>query len=404
MKVKYWIFVSAIWLILIASSAEWNASQLHDMQEQVYVETARSYFALMVTVRQWNSDMGGVFVLVSDKIQPNPYLDSTGRDILLPDGEKLTKVNPAYMTRMIAALTAEKNNRYFHLTSLNPINPVNAAQGWEVQALQSFELEGKKEYFNWDHSTKTYYYMAPLIVQESCLPCHASQGFKLGDIQGGISVIFPTEQISYQSILLSHTFILLIGFAAISFFGTRLSEAIRKLEFLSQVDGLTQVHNRRYFDEYLRREFLRARRKHHPLSIILVDVDFFKLFNDTYGHQAGDECLKQIARTINASIKRPTDLVARYGGEEFVIILPDTISDGALTVAEFVRSQIAALKIPHKASLVSDVVTVSLGVWTYHGDPVEGQIMLAKADQALYSAKHNGRNRVGLAPEDQPIQ
>ncbi len=137
--------------------------------------------------------MGGVFVPVSDLLQPNPYLEPAGRDILLPDGRTLTRVNPAYMTRLIAELAEENNQILFHITSLNPIRPANAASGWEIQALKSFEMEGKREYLNWDHDARTYYYMAPLITQESCLVCHARQGYKVGDIRGGISVIFPTQ-------------------------------------------------------------------------------------------------------------------------------------------------------------------------------------------------------------------
>ncbi len=191
---------------------------------------------------------------------------------------------------------------------------------------------------------------------------------------------------------------------AIGLFGLRLREVIGKLEYLSEIDGLTQLYNRRYFDEYLRREFLRSRRKHHPLSIILIDVDYFKYYNDTYGHQAGDECLKRIARTIKEAVRRPTDLVARLGGEEFVVVLPDTSMEGSMVVAEGIRSQVAGLKIPHAASQVADVVTVSLGVFTYHGEPAEIGVMLTRVDQALYVAKHNGRNRVSQNPEEKTIE
>lgn len=400
MKLKYWLAVIAAWSILIAGSAVWNADRLHNTQEEVYAETARSYFGLMVDIRQWNSDMGAVYVPVTPKLQPNPYSERPDRDIQLPDGRTLTTVNPAYMTRLVADITKEKDLLQFHITSLKPIRPENGANEWETRALTLFERKDNREYKNWDHRTGMYYYMAPLFMQQSCLPCHAQQGYQLGDIRGGISVIFPTKPIAYFPIYLSHALILLIGYVAIGFFGGKLSRAINRLEYLSHVDGLTKLHNRHYFDEYLRHEFMLTRRTHSPLSLILVDVDFFKRYNDTYGHPAGDDCLKQIARTLNDSIRRPADLAARYGGEEFVLILPDTSLEGAANLAEGVRKRIECLNIPHAANPPLDVVTISLGVWTYTGEPLECGALLQKVDLALYAAKQSGRNRVCLAPAE----
>lgn len=400
MQKKYWIVTCAVWLLLISASAAWNASKLHEMQEQVYAESARSYFDLMVTVRQWNSELGGLYAPVTNLLQPNPYLDLAGRDILLPDGTMLTKVNPAYMTRLISALAVEKDMLQFHITSLNPIRPGNSPLDWEAKALESFEQQNSKEYYYWDHTKSTYYYIAPLYVTQSCLACHEKQGYKLGDVRGGISVVFHTNPISYDSILFSHSVILFVGYVAIVIFGRQLTQAITRLEHQSQVDALTGLYNRRYFDEYIRREYLRSKRHHTPLSIIFLDADYFKHYNDTYGHLAGDACLRHIADTIKESVHRPLDVSARYGGEEFAVILPDTPLEGGLQVAELIRSRVEALQILHSASKTSTVVTISLGVCAYNGGALDLFSLLEKVDQALYAAKQSGRNQVCLAPEN----
>ncbi|HFQ88854.1 MAG TPA: PleD family two-component system response regulator [Desulfobulbus sp.] len=178
----------------------------------------------------------------------------------------------------------------------------------------------------------------------------------------------------------------------------KLAEANKVLERLSSLDGLTGVPNRRRFDQLLRKEWQRAIRHGSSISIIMMDIDFFKLFNDTYGHQGGDDCLRQVAGILEKSVQRETDMVARYGGEEFVAILPETGVKGALAVAEDMRANVEARKIPHENSKITDHVTISVGVATTvpeRGSQPED--LIAAADQALYQAKNNGRNRVQSA-------
>ncbi len=159
-------------------------------------------------------------------------------------------------------------------------------------------------------------------------------------------------------------------------------------------DGLTQVPNRRCFDERLQIEWQRLLREQQSLSLILIDIDYFKLYNDHYGHQVGDTCLIQIAQTAASQLKRPTDLFARYGGEEFVVILPNTDIEGAIAVVEVIQQSIRDLKIPHTASKVSQNVTISLGIASLI--PTQGQSpedLVAIADKNLYQAKQQGRDR-----------
>lgn len=167
------------------------------------------------------------------------------------------------------------------------------------------------------------------------------------------------------------------------------------LENLSSLDGLTAISNRRRYDEVIQLEWKRSQREATPLSLILIDIDHFKPYNDTYGHAAGDDCLKQVAKTLAASVNRPGDLVARYGGEEFVAVLPRTDPEGAAFVAEKMRRDIESLDIRHESSPTAGCLTISLGVATTLPTPHESPRELAGAsDRSLYQAKRNGRNRV----------
>jgi len=170
----------------------------------------------------------------------------------------------------------------------------------------------------------------------------------------------------------------------------------------ARIDGLTQIANRRRFDEFLLQEWGRHIRMQQPLSLLLCDVDHFKLYNDGQGHQAGDECLKGVARAISRCY-RAGDLVARYGGEEFAIVLAQTNRAGAVQVAERVRSAVAAIALPHPASPICGWVTVSIGVGSTtpqpHG-PTDARALIEEADRHLYLAKRLGRNQVSYQDEE----
>lgn len=189
----------------------------------------------------------------------------------------------------------------------------------------------------------------------------------------------------------------------------RMKQMADELRQAAHVDGLTGVYNRRKFDEIISIEWLRAIRIGQPLALIMMDIDYFKAFNDQHGHLAGDQCLKTVAITLKAAIRRPTDLLARYGGEEFVLLLPNTGVQGALAVAAQIRLGMEELRLPHGYSPVSEHVTLSMGVSALEdldpdneilGDPaslqtlhtnVSASKLIAAADQALYAAKNAGR-------------
>lgn len=169
------------------------------------------------------------------------------------------------------------------------------------------------------------------------------------------------------------------------------------LEELSHVDGLTHIANRRHFNEVLDKEARRILRLSQPISLIMLDIDFFKPFNDNYGHGLGDECLTQVAKALRSVIKRPGDLLARYGGEEFAVILPETPEQGAYKVGEDLRAAVEAMRFTHQYSEVADHVTISVGVASNEHDQGECmQTLLQRADQALYQAKKAGRNQVKI--------
>ncbi len=162
------------------------------------------------------------------------------------------------------------------------------------------------------------------------------------------------------------------------------------------VDGLTGVYNRKYFDQKLQMELERAQRSMAPLSLVMIDVDCFKNFNDTYGHPAGDRVLVAVADCVRRQVNRATDVMARYGGEEFAVVLPSSDKLGAQLIAEKMRQAVAAMAIPHSASLVAQTVTISLGVACHdpHGSVCTATELLELADKALYGAKRAGRNVV----------
>ena len=319
------------------------------------------------------------------------------RELKIDEDLRLAKINPAFMTRQIAEIAAKREGIHFHITSLRPIRPENGPAPNEIAALKSFE-KGESEFGEIvvDGEKDTFFYMAPLKTTESCLKCHAERGYAVGDIRGGIRVTLPfISKIQLVPLIAGHGVIGVLGLLGIVVFGSKLTRAYEAMEEQAIIDGLTGIPNRRHFSDRLSKEFDRSQRDNYPLSLMMIDVDKFKAYNDFYGHQSGDDCLRKIAQVIKTTLKRPGDFCARYGGEEFVVLLPQTDQSGAGLVADKIRENVYKLKIPHEKSLPSGVVTISLGLATKPGEmPMSSEDLVSRADYALYQAKQKGRNRV----------
>lgn len=388
----------AIWITLISASLFWNLQQNRKHHTEMLLQAARSFFQQIEITREWNASHGGVYAPVTAITQPNPFLQKPMRELQINNSLTLTKINPAFMTRQIADIAKKYNNIQFHITSLKPIRPQNQASKWEEMALHAFDAGSEKEIgqiINTD-AGQSFFYMAPLITLKPCLKCHAEQGYKEGDIRGGISITLPLSTRSPTlPIIIEHLVIGIAGLSGIVFFGMKLSNAYLMVKNQAVIDALTGVPNRRNFTERILEEVNRHKRQKEPLSVLMCDIDNFKGYNDTYGHNAGDECLLQIAQTIRKSLRRPSDFCARYGGEEFVIILPATNTTGALSVAVTIIENIRELNIVHEKSPPALRVTVSVGVATSETEELLSHEMLIKqADIALYHAKNSGRNCV----------
>ncbi|MCF8030622.1 MAG: diguanylate cyclase [Desulfohalobiaceae bacterium] len=183
--------------------------------------------------------------------------------------------------------------------------------------------------------------MASLKTKEACLKCHAEQGYQEGEIRGGIRVTFPfRNSFPLAAVLVGHTGIGLAGLIGIFFAGRRLNNAYVTIRKQATLDEVTGVPNRRSFSERIEAELNRSWRDQEPLSLTICDIDHFKSYNDHYGHEEGDQCLKKVAQQIRNTLKRPSDFCARFGGEEFAVILPGTSFEDAMHVGEEIRKNI----------------------------------------------------------------
>lgn len=397
MKIRQNTFlVSILWILLLTSSFAWNYTQAEKEQEFLALHTARSLFNHILFTCHWNAGYGGVYVPISETTPadsiPHPPLDT----IKVSDALTLVRINPALMTKQIAEI-AKGNNIHFNIVSIHPVHSMDKATEQEEALLRKFEtgLQEAGRFIKGEENT-SFSYMAPLRVKQACLQCHGNQEYAEGEIVGGIRVTLPyTHHPFFNALFFAHIGLLCMGLFGILAAGIRLSRAYAIIQRQAIFDALTGIPNRQSFSEHIVKEFNRSSRTKESLAVIMCDIDHFKAYNDTYGHSSGDNCLKQVAQTINNSLVRPGDFCARYGGEEFVIILADTSHKGAIHVAERIRFNIIKLKIAHEKSLPLQLVTLSLGIATSSDQPSGSyEDLLKNADTALYEAKRKGRNRV----------
>ena len=530
--ILYISFITILTIILYGTEALRDKNI--DFQKEILVKQAQSHFKDQINNRAWNARYGGVFVKPKDGLKPNPYLKNN--ILKTENGQTLIKINPAWMTRQLSEISqnSEENDFHFRITSLEPINPNNKADEFETRAFKYIEKTLEKEYFE-IKDKGDFRYMGALVTTESCLPCHIHQGYKVGDIRGGISINLDTKEyhkivdylyenvfllrIIIASLLLSITLlihkqfrnnenlkrevsirtkeilstktllqevldsdlsllmvtdgtdIILANKTMLNFFNvntldefkkehkyiseafvevdnedylskfiakehwidylereqnnkelkalmikdneerhfkphskkilienrklhliifdeiTKELENINELKDKASKDALTNLFNKGKFDDVLTKEIGLSKATMSPFSVLFLDIDHFKIVNDTYGHEAGDYVLKELSKIFINTV-RTSDFIARWGGEEFVITLQSTSFNEAAILAEKIR-----LRVQEYDFKEGGKQTISIGVTQYKYGETKSELM-KRVDEALYDAKDNGRNQV----------
>ncbi|MEM7294836.1 MAG: diguanylate cyclase, partial [Pseudomonadota bacterium] len=355
------------------------------------------------------------------------YSDEVGSHLLAQeagDGTDRTNLNlPAVMILSLGeALQTENPDQSISLYSDYPFPDgefgVAPFDSFQREALDQLASNPSEPFYRveTDPNESVFRYAEPIVMAASCVACHNNhilspkRNWRVGDVAGVLEVAYVSDAMSDDWAMRISRRLFMVGLAfflisVAAFLYLRSQRAKRTVEqqvrlrtaelsYQAHVDGLTEIANRRSFDERLEQAWSALHRGGGELSLLLGDIDFFKKFNDHYGHPAGDACLRQIALVFSECVKRPDDLVARYGGEEFGVILPGTDNAGALQIAEVIRASVKALDIPHESSSVAKCVTLSLGVATCEDSAgMTANDLLVLADTALYDAKMGGRDR-----------
>ncbi len=378
------------------------ALRTQHLLHQEMLTRARAHVDGIITTRAWAAGYQGVYVKKSPEDRPNPFLDEpvlVGRD-----GEQYLRKNPATMTREISDLSQRQGLFTFRITSSRPVNPANAPDAFEREGLDRFEA-GTGEYQSVEQrgAETLFRYMAPLYVDASCLDCHRYQHYAPGDLHGAVSVSFSIADVR-KNMIREGIVIFVLALAALGiliavffFFLKKMRRRLHRLnaqlERMATTDALTGIANRGHLMDCVDREFSRSRRHNQNLSFVLFDIDRFKDFNDTFGHQAGDTILRMLA-TLTVGMLRTYDIFGRYGGEEFLLVLPDTSEEDAFLLAERVRTTIEAELAGLAGVTQGSIITVSGGVGRLREDDADAAAAIRRADVALYAAKRNGRNRI----------
>lgn len=499
-------------------------------QENILLKQAQVHYEEQMNTRRWNAGHGGIYVKPHNNLKPNPHLEDN--ILKVDDNLTLIKINPAWMTRQLSELLSSESFK-FRIVSLKPINPINKSDAFESKALKYFENTNDREFYEFEN--EKFRYVGALVTKKECLNCHAAQGYKVGDIRGGISISFSTEEYNkvinslkdqtfhakivfttlaivltllihkqlkqtynlglevqnrtreinntkniLQHILdadrsflfvLDDTKIVMANKTMLNFFGYKTVEEfskdhehisdmfekndsgfylqhfmngehwihylqreqayknlkvklksnnvqkifkpsakevsidnkklhivifdditnelrqIEKLKKEAAKDTLTRLFNRGKFQEILIQEMALANSTMQPLSVIFLDIDFFKKVNDDYGHDVGDKVLVSLSKILKENM-RLGDSVSRWGGEEFIILLQSTPVNQAVKIAEKLRKKVSEYKFDKVKN-----VNISLGVTQYISTESD-KALLKRVDEALYEAKNTGRNKV----------
>jgi diguanylate cyclase (GGDEF)-like protein len=398
-----WIFlVVALGVLAVFWGFERKATSM--LHEQILAQ-GKAFFSEIVMNREWVAAHGGVYVRMTPGMEVNPWLLTIpGLKTVIRDEEGVTYTlkHPALVTREISELAEKKGLFRFRITSLKPLNPSNVADPFETASLEKFE-KGDNEAHDYETSgSKVFFrYMAPLVAEKACLRCHEAQGYKEGDVRGGISVTIDAtpmlgEMATYRTYLTVSAIGIVAMLLAITLLISRfliidLKRAELRLVELATLDPLTGLLNRREGFRQLGEERARATRTGRPLTAVMIDIDHFKRINDTHGHAAGDAVLQEVGRRMQAEL-REYDLLCRYGGEEFLVVTPETEIGQACVLAERLRASVQRSQFPVREGVALSV-TISLGVAEFTSEETVDQV-ISRADSALYAAKDEGRNRV----------
>ncbi|SFC20416.1 diguanylate cyclase (GGDEF) domain-containing protein [Marinospirillum celere] len=413
------------WAVVVGLLYWHNQQILDEAGYEMARQRGEVAFTLIQTMRHWNTEHGGVYAPLTEDTPENPYLDVPEKTITSPSGIQLTSLNPAYMTRQLSELM-QGSELEINLTSRRLMNPNNQPDVWEAKVLNYLEETGASEYV--ETQGEQLRYMAPLYMEPGCLACHAHMGYEVGDLRGGLSVSFPKTYIQRMTHELHResrsthllAFLLLSATGSLAIYGLRrlltslnlersqreaiihertasLHEEIlrsresqQKLNYLAHHDELTGAKNRRWILRQLDNLLEAGDLEPLNLAVIMLDIDHFKKINDTYGHDAGDQVLKNFVRTLQQEL-RETDQLGRYGGEEFLVLLPHTSQEAAWKVAERLRLAVEASLTSYQTHQLK--ITTSLGISLQPQQPVDSEQLINRADEALYQAKKSGRNR-----------
>lgn len=372
--------ISIIWLALVAGSLLWNLWYTTQAQQSFMLDTARTISANVFLAHNAGTSPAGVLDALS--ALPATAAGPTSRDA----------------TRTPSP-TGDERMPSPHITRLNLVPPPATLGNDEQQALARLH-QGAAEVGR--VRGDAFLYVAPLKADDGCTDCRTTENTQGNDSAAAVSITLPVaHQIPVLSLSIGHSVIGLFGLLGIVFYGRKLEGAYETIRLQSTIDELTGIPNRRSLSAHLLREFDQCRRYQQCLTLIMCDIDHFKAYNDTYGHKAGDECLRKVAGAIQGTLVRPRDFCGRYGGEEFVVALPDTDQDGGLHVAEKIRQNILDLGIMHRNGTPVKQVTISLGLATDQARALSSyDILLEQSDRALYVAKNRGRNQLQVFSVD----
>lgn len=394
------IFVGSIFYALYNRTTELLTARV---QEQ-----AVSYANLIRHTKNWNYHYQGVYVEKLPGVNSNRYLLKLGinPDIETRDGRVFTIRNHAIMVDEISNQTKLHDGISFRVVAMKPLSEKNQPDTTELKALNAFSTGAKNfSCFELSKSKESLYrHLIPLYVENDCIHCHRTQQYKPGEIIGAISITVPVSQLMHEirsnRLLILVSAILTIGLmiGIINFLTWRLviqlSEAQKSLKLLASTDDLTGVRNRRQIMQRFEEEFERAIRLKEPLCIIIIDIDHFKVINDTYGHPSGDKVLKKVSMQMSENL-RSYDILGRIGGEEFLIVSPGSSVDDAVALAERLLATVRSTKFSEAGAEFS--ITISAGVASLLSSEKSVDDFIKRADIALYRAKQEGRDRVEVS-------